>query len=142
MWTCLLCIASWTIYSQQTSEADSSSSLREAKGGAAAQSRVHKESSSRSESPRDVAARDDIAIIYTHHARERMAQRGANDNEVRDTILTGEEVPAYGGKQKFEKTYDCDCHYKGKYYDDKKVEVVAKQKEDGWVIITVIADRK
>lgn len=71
-----------------------------------------------------------------------MAQRGANDNEVRDTILTGEEVPAYGGKQKFEKTYDCDCHYKGKYYDDKKVEVVAKQKEDGWVIITVIADRK
>lgn len=84
----------------------------------------------------------DVEFIYTHHARERMAQRGANDNEVEDTLLTGEEVPAKDGKQKFEKTYDTICKYRGRAYEQKKVEVVAKKEENDWIIITVIADCK
>lgn len=87
-------------------------------------------------------AREQPQFIYTKHARERMAQRGANDNEVEDTILNGMEVPAKGDKQKFEKVYDTACEYQGRQYDQKQVEVVTAKDDDDWVIVTVIADCK
>lgn len=88
------------------------------------------------------AAKDGVDFIYTKHARERMAERGANDNEVETTVLTGQEVPAKDGKQKFEKTYATSCVYNGKKYGNKKVEVVTAKDEEDWVIVTVIADCK
>lgn len=82
------------------------------------------------------------AIVYTKHARERMVERSANDNEVRQTILSGVQAPAKNGKVKFEKLHNTSCEAGGRTYPRKKVEVVAVPKTNERVIVTVIADCK
>jgi len=44
-------------------------------------------------------------IIFSHHAREQMVERGATEEEVRETILTGEEVPAKRGRKGYRKNF-------------------------------------
>ena len=81
-------------------------------------------------------------FIYTKHARERMEQRGADEEEVEETLLMGEVVSVRDGKSKYERTYQKPCMFEGRRFPKKKLEVVAAKDEDDWVIVTVIADCK
>ena len=125
---CLLCIAFYTTWTQTDSPSEQKNAPQ-----------VHFPTSGRPTPPLQHNNVESV-FVYTNHARMRMLERGANDNEVEDTVLTGNEVPARDGKQKFEKRYTKPCMYQGKTYNHKQVEVVTAKEENSWVVITVIAD--
>jgi hypothetical protein len=122
---CILCIGIWTIWTE-----NKSGKFTDAPPA------------SLGISESELTKRSEKTLVYTKHARERMLQRGANDNEVEQTILTGEKLPAKNGKVKFERTYQKSCEFEGRTYSQKKVEVVTAPEENKWVIVTVIADCK
>lgn len=48
--------------------------------------------------------------------REQMVERGATEEEVRETILTGEEVPAKRGRKGYRKNFQYGRCWGGRYY--------------------------
>lgn len=73
-----------------------------------------------------------------HHARERMEERGATEEEVIKTVRKGERFPAKFGRIGFRRNFPFDTLWRGKHYDTKQVEVYAVEEEDKIVVITVI----
>ena len=50
------------------------------------------------------------------HARERMQERGASENEVTKTVETGERFPAKFGRSGFRRNFVFDGVWRGKEY--------------------------
>jgi len=72
------------------------------------------------------------------HARERIEERGANEEEVVETVRKGEWFPAKFGRIGFRRNFPFDNLWRGKRYGTKQVEVYAVEEEDAIVVITVI----
>jgi hypothetical protein len=72
------------------------------------------------------------------HARERMEERGANEEEVVETVRKGERFPAKFGRIGFRRNFPFDNLWRGKRYGTKQVEAYAVEEEDAIVVITVI----
>jgi hypothetical protein len=79
-----------------------------------------------------------LDINFHPHAVERMAERGAEPDEVRATVESGERFSAKFGRQGFRKNFPFDGTFRGKGYHTKQVEVVAVQEGDGFLVLTVI----
>lgn len=77
-------------------------------------------------------------LIMTNHAKQRAEERGTNEEEIKQTIFYGEQFPAKQGRLKFEKTFAYKNIWNGRYYNSKKLEVIAVKEDEGWVAITVI----
>ncbi len=71
------------------------------------------------------------------HAQERIAERGATEEEVVATVLEGETFPAKFGRTGFRRNFAFDGEWLGRRYATKQVEAYAVE-EDGWLVITVI----
>ena len=71
------------------------------------------------------------------HTIERAAQRGANEEEIRDVIRTGFIVPAKYGRMAKAKVYPYEQVRHGKYYEQKRIEVVYMSESDTIVTTTV-----
>jgi hypothetical protein len=71
------------------------------------------------------------------HARERAALRGATEEEIIETVLTGEPFPAKFGRSGFRRNFAYNALWRGQQYATKQVEAIAVQ-EDGWLVLTVI----
>ena len=71
------------------------------------------------------------------HARIRMVERGATENEVRETIETGERFPAKFARTGFRKNFVFQAEWNEEYYSTKQIEAFAVE-ENGWTVITVI----
>ena len=71
------------------------------------------------------------------HARERLAERGATEQEVIATVLEGETFPAKFGRTGFRRNFIFAGEWLGRRYGIKQVEAYAVE-EDGWLVITVI----
>jgi len=71
------------------------------------------------------------------HARDRLKSRGATEEEVLETVGTGQFEPANHGRTKFSKTFTFNSMWRGRLYATKTVEAFAVD-EDGWLVITVI----
>ena len=71
------------------------------------------------------------------HARERLAERGATEDEVFQTLREGERFPAKYGRSGFRHNFAVDTEWRGRVYATKQVEVYAVD-EDGWLVITVL----
>ena len=69
------------------------------------------------------------------HTLERAEERGVSENEIRETILTGSLFNAKKGRLGRVKVFSFDNVRAGKYYPQKRVEVVFV--EEGAVIVTV-----
>jgi len=80
-----------------------------------------------------------MAIRIHPHARERMIERGTNEEEVISTVERGEPFPAKFGRCGFRRNFRHDGMWRGKYYANKQIEVFATPEGDEWIIITVIA---
>lgn len=76
-------------------------------------------------------------ILFSYHAREQMAERGATEEEVVDTIRTGEEVPAKRGRQGYRKNYQYNRLWGERYYLTKQVLAIVAEEADAFVVITV-----
>jgi hypothetical protein len=69
------------------------------------------------------------------HTLERAEERGTNENEIRDVIQTGFNIPAKYGRMGKAKIYKVNENRLNKYYEEKRVEVFYTVERD--IIITV-----
>ena len=71
------------------------------------------------------------------HARTRLAERGATEAEVIETVREGERFPAKFGRTGFRRNFPFNGVWRGRQYATKQVEAFAVE-ESGWLVITVI----
>ena len=72
------------------------------------------------------------------HARGRMRERGATEEEVESTIGKGERYAAKFGRQGFRQDFQFDTEWQGRRYATKQVEVIAVFEQGDWLAISVI----
>ena len=78
-----------------------------------------------------------IKIRFHPHALERMAERGATEKEVIETIRHGEQFAAKYDRAGFRRNFPCESKWHGRSFGAKQIEVFAV-KEMEWLIITVM----
>ncbi len=76
-------------------------------------------------------------IDFSTHAREKMLDRGASEDEVRVAIRTGSAEPARKGRNSFRKNFAFNRQWRGKQYAVKQVAPVVAEEADRLVVITV-----
>ena len=78
-------------------------------------------------------------IVRLHpHARDRLAERGATEDEVIATVTDGERFPARFNRTGFRRNFPFSGQWRGKAYPAKQVEAYAVQEEGAWLVITVL----
>lgn len=71
-------------------------------------------------------------IVRLHpHAMDRLAERGATEEEVHATVQAGEQFPAKYGRTGFRRNFPFGKKWRGRHYKTKQVEIYAVQ-ENGW----------
>jgi hypothetical protein len=71
------------------------------------------------------------------HARSRLQERGATEEEVRLTVESGERFGAKYGRIGFRRNFPFNREWAGKSYATKQVEAYAVE-ENEWLVITVM----
>lgn len=79
-----------------------------------------------------------MAVRLHPHARERMAERGATEDEVRAAVEQGEQFPARLGRTGFRRNFPFDSEWRGRHYRTRQVEAYAVREDDDWLVVTVI----
>ena len=79
-----------------------------------------------------------MSVRFHPHAQERMAERGATEDEVEATVEQGEQFPAKFGRTGFRRNFAFDDEWHGKHYRTKQVEVYGVRENSDWLVITVI----
>jgi hypothetical protein len=78
-------------------------------------------------------------IVRLHpHARERLSERGATEEEVHATVLGGETFPAKFGRNGFRRNFRFDSVWRDRHYAIKQVEAFAVREGEDWLVITVV----
>jgi hypothetical protein len=78
-----------------------------------------------------------MEIQIDFHTLDRGKQRGTNDNEIKDVINTGFTIPAKYGRTAKAKIYEFKKKRQGKYYEQKRVEVIYIIHKDTVITVTV-----
>jgi len=65
-----------------------------------------------------------MGIRIDPHTLERAKERGPNEDEIRDVVETGMIIPAKHGRIGKAKVYEFDQEHLGKYYEQKRLEVI------------------
>jgi hypothetical protein len=79
-----------------------------------------------------------MAIRYHPHALERMKERGAAEGEVETTVKQGEQFPTKFNRTGFRRNFSFNNMWRGKYYENKQLEVYAVSEGDDWLVISLI----
>ena len=79
-----------------------------------------------------------MAIRFHPHAKERMRERGATEDEVIGTVEHGEQFKAKYNRTGFRRNFLFDSEWRGKYYKTKQLEVYSVREGADWMIITII----
>ena len=79
---------------------------------------------------------DEIEIH--HHALQRIEERGASIEEIKETVSGGEEFPAKYDRTGFRKNFSFDNLWNGKHYANKQIECYCVKENNHWLVITVI----
>ena len=79
-----------------------------------------------------------MAVRFHPRARERMAERGATEEEIRATVESGEHFPAKFGRSGFRRNFPFEGEWRGRRYQTKQVESYAVHEGADWLVITVI----
>jgi hypothetical protein len=72
------------------------------------------------------------------HARERIRERGATEEEAESTIRGGERFPARFGREGFRRNFSFDGTWRGRRYGMKQIEAFAIFENGDWLVISVI----
>ncbi|MDI6890808.1 MAG: DUF4258 domain-containing protein [Thermodesulfovibrionales bacterium] len=78
-----------------------------------------------------------MEIQIDPHTLERSEERGTNEDEIKDVISTGFDIPAKYGRIGKAKIYDFKQKRLNKYYEQKRVEVFYTIEENKIVTTTV-----
>lgn len=76
-------------------------------------------------------------IEFSMHAREKMLDRGASEEEVRAAIHMGNPEPARKGRVLFRKNFSFNAQWRGRHYMVKQVAPVVAEEADRLVVVTV-----
>jgi len=76
-------------------------------------------------------------IRINPHTLERAQERGTNEFEIEDVILSGLLIPAKLNRIGKAKVYDFKQNRQSKYYEQKRVEVFYTIEEDEIITVTV-----
>ena len=79
-----------------------------------------------------------MRVRFHPHARDRLAERGATEEEVIATVLQGETFPARFGRTGFRRNFPFDSLWQNRHYATKQVEAYAVQEDEEWLVITVV----
>ncbi len=79
-----------------------------------------------------------MAVKFHPHARERIEERGATEEEVVRAVEEGESFPAKYGRTGFRRNFHFGGTWRGKKYLTKQVEAYAVKEGNDWMVITVI----
>jgi len=79
-----------------------------------------------------------MSIRFHPHALERMKERGATEDEVETTVKQGEQFPTKFNRTGFRRNFPFNNMWRGRYYENKQIEVYAVTEGADWVVITVI----
>ena len=79
-----------------------------------------------------------MSVRLHPHARERLSERGATEEEIITAIETGETFAAKFGRTGFRRNFAFGGLWKGKVYATKQVEVYAVQEGEDWLAITFV----
>ena len=71
------------------------------------------------------------------HASERLAERGASEEEVIATVQEGEQFTAKFGRTGFRRNFAVEGEWHGRRHSTKQIEAYCVE-EDGWLVITAI----
>jgi len=78
-----------------------------------------------------------MRIRINPHTLERAAERGATEAEIRDVIKSGFSIPARGDREEKAKIYEFKRERLGRYYNQKRIEVIYVHEEDTITTVTV-----
>lgn len=78
-----------------------------------------------------------MEIYIDPHTLERAKERGTNESEIEDVIITGFSIPAKYNRIGKAKIYPFGQRRHGKYYEQKRVEVIYAIENDVAVTVTV-----
>ena len=80
-----------------------------------------------------------MEIQIGSHTLERAEERGVNEDEIKDVILTGFTIPGKFGRLGKAKVYEFKEKRHNKYYEQKRIEVFYTIEGDKIVTVTVYA---
>ncbi|MBI5099931.1 MAG: hypothetical protein HZB30_11910 [Nitrospirae bacterium] len=72
------------------------------------------------------------------HAKDRLIERGATEQEVIATVEGGETFPAKFGRTGFRRNYAFNALWRETHYATKQIEAYAVKENDDWLVITII----
>ena len=78
-----------------------------------------------------------MEIKIEPHTLERAEERGASIAEIEDVLTNGVSVPAKGDRQMKARVYLFQQERLGKYYEQKRIEVIYVVEENQLVTVTV-----
>ena len=78
-----------------------------------------------------------MRISIETHTLLRAEERGTEEAEIKDVLITGFSIPAKYGKMGKAKVFEFDRTRHGKYYRQKRVEVFYLQEGDELITVTV-----
>jgi hypothetical protein len=79
-----------------------------------------------------------MRVRFHPHARERLAERGATEEEVIRAVEAGERFEAQFGRTGFRRNLPFEEQWRGKHYSTKQIEAFAVRRYDGWLVISVV----
>jgi len=79
-----------------------------------------------------------MAVRFHPHARQRMEERGASEEEVWATLEQGERFPAKFGREGFRRNFAYGQMWRDRHCGTKQVEAYAVRERDDWLVVTVI----
>ncbi len=78
-----------------------------------------------------------MEIKIEPHTVERAEARGTNREEITDVLENGFDIPARGNRKGKARVYDFKRERLGKYYEQKRVEVIYVEEKETVVTVTV-----
>jgi hypothetical protein len=78
-----------------------------------------------------------MKIVFPPHARQKMLERGASAEEVKEVILHGEQIPAKHGRTALRKNFQYDSKWGETFYHIKQVLAITKKENHDIFVITV-----
>lgn len=78
-----------------------------------------------------------MKIKIPPHTLERAEERGASKEEIEEVLRTGDPLPAKGGRLGKAKVFSFQATRLGRYYEQKKVEVICVVEGDTMTTVTV-----
>jgi len=80
----------------------------------------------------------DLPVIkMTLHASRRALERGTTAEEIEEVLQTGVPFQAESGRQGKAKVFKFEKQRHGRYYNQKRVEVIYVEEDDTLVVVTV-----